>query len=50
VQHVNGVFYQAVIARYGHFVSLMEPNISQMTIIHIVDLFKSSFKVTILGN
>jgi hypothetical protein len=44
VQHVDGIFCQAVVDCYGHFVSLTEPIVSQTQVVHIVELFKSKFQ------
>jgi hypothetical protein len=44
VQHVDGIFCQAVVGCYGQFVSLMEPIVSQYTIVRLVKLFKDKFK------
>jgi hypothetical protein len=43
-QHVEGVFRDAVMECYGCFVSLTVPIVSQLTIVRLVDLFKSRFK------
>jgi hypothetical protein len=43
VQHVDGVFEEAVKACYGRFVSLSEPIISQQAIVRLVDMFKQQF-------
>jgi hypothetical protein len=43
VQHVDGVFEEAVKACYGRFVSLSEPIISQQAIVRLVDMFKRQF-------
>jgi hypothetical protein len=43
VQHVDGVFANAVFDCYGRFVSLTEPIVSQTTISRLVGMFKTRF-------
>jgi hypothetical protein len=44
IQHVDGVFRQAVTDCYGRFVCLTEPIVPQSTMVRIAQLFKDKFK------